>query len=94
MDVEVIKIDQSERIAFFVCPGCKQDHGVWVNKPNPANQARWKWNGSKTKPTFSPSILIPSGPRCHSFVEDGMIRFLNDCDHELAGKTVPLEEWK
>lgn len=29
--------------------------------------------------------------RCHLFVEDGNIRFLNDCTHELAGKTVPLE---
>ena len=29
--------------------------------------------------------------RCHSFVADGKIRFLSDCTHELAGKTVPLE---
>lgn len=30
--------------------------------------------------------------RCHSFVENGMIRFLSDCTHELAGQTVPLPE--
>jgi len=29
---------------------------------------------------------------CHSFVRDGMIQFLGDCTHELAGKTVPLPE--
>jgi hypothetical protein len=29
---------------------------------------------------------------CHSFVTDGQIRFLNDCTHELAGKTVPLPD--
>jgi hypothetical protein len=29
---------------------------------------------------------------CHSFVRDGMIQFLSDCTHELAGKTVPLED--
>ena len=29
---------------------------------------------------------------CHSFVEDGKIRFLNDCSHDLAGKTVELPE--
>jgi hypothetical protein len=23
-----------------------------------------------------------------------MIEFLNDCDHELAGKTVPLPDWE
>lgn len=28
--------------------------------------------------------------RCHSFVEDGNIRFLSDCSHELAGQTVAL----
>lgn len=31
-------------------------------------------------------------PRCHSFVEDGRIRFLSDCGHALAGQTVPLPE--
>lgn len=30
--------------------------------------------------------------RCHSFVTDGQIRFLGDCTHELAGKTVDLPE--
>ena len=29
--------------------------------------------------------------RCHSFVRDGQVQFLNDCTHSLAGKTVPLE---
>lgn len=28
--------------------------------------------------------------RCHSFVKNGMIQFLSDCSHELAGQTVPL----
>lgn len=30
---------------------------------------------------------------CHSFVEAGMIRFLSDCTHALAGRTVPLPIW-
>jgi len=30
---------------------------------------------------------------CHSFVTDGMIQFLGDSTHELAGKTVPLPEF-
>ena len=28
--------------------------------------------------------------RCHSFITDGMIQFLSDCSHNLAGQTVPL----
>lgn len=30
--------------------------------------------------------------RCHSYVTDGRIRFLNDCSHELAGQTIELPE--
>ena len=30
---------------------------------------------------------------CHSFVEDGRIRFLTDCTHALAGQTVGLPDW-
>jgi hypothetical protein len=30
---------------------------------------------------------------CHSFVRDGMIQFLGDCTHKLAGQTVPLPAW-
>lgn len=29
---------------------------------------------------------------CHSFVRDGKIQYLNDCTHELAGKTVELKD--
>ena len=31
--------------------------------------------------------------RCHSFVENGHMRFLNDCTHELANQTVPIPHW-
>lgn len=30
---------------------------------------------------------------CHSFVEDGEIKFLTDSTHQLAGKKVPLPEF-
>lgn len=31
--------------------------------------------------------------RCHSFVTDGNIQFLDDCSHALKGQTVPLPDW-
>lgn len=31
-------------------------------------------------------------PLCHSFVRDGMIQYLSDCTHSLAGQTVEMEE--
>lgn len=30
---------------------------------------------------------------CHSFVRDGLIQFLDDCTHALAGKTIALPQW-
>lgn len=30
--------------------------------------------------------------RCHSFVTDGKIQFLDDCSHAMAGQTVDLPE--
>lgn len=57
----------------------------------------WTWNGSLDAPTLRPSILTSwegGDPLvkivCHSFVNDGVVQFLSDCTHELAGKYVPL----
>lgn len=59
------------------------------------------YNGRPAAPTFEPSIRVfepagPGGPErtiCHSFVRSGQIQFLSDCEHELAGQTVPLPKW-
>lgn len=29
---------------------------------------------------------------CHTFIRDGMVQFLGDCTHPLAGQTLPLPE--
>jgi Family of unknown function (DUF6527) len=61
----------------------------------------WTWNGSIDAPTINPSILTnwqagdgDGNPApdivCHSFVNNGMVEFLPDCTHSLAGQTVPL----
>ena len=57
----------------------------------------WHWNGDVYKPTFSPSILsrLVVGKerrniRNHVFVRGGMIQFLDDCSHQLAGQTINL----
>lgn len=77
---------------LFYCPGCKENHPFEVNAVNNG----WTWNGSMDKPTFSPSLLVNAdGPRrCHSFVREGKIEFLGDCQHSLAGKTVELPDWE
>ena len=81
----------------FYCPGCKCDHGIWTRMDG-WNGATWEFNGDLDKPTISPSILVSytygedhKKIVCHSFVKDGFIQYLSDCTHELAGKTIELE---
>lgn len=78
---------------WFWCPGCQEAHMVQVGGIHEG--PKWEWNGSLELPTFAPSILVrygdqPGDKRCHSFVRDGRIQFLQDCSHALAGQTVDL----
>ncbi len=79
--------------------GHSTGHASAVSKAK--RSPNWVWNGSETRPTLTPSIKltgnIPATEDservdfcCHSFVEQGVIRFLSDCTHELRGQAVPL----
>ena len=63
------------------------------NMEKPSFSASYLSYGIPANPDADPKHF-PSGyagsPRCHSFVKDGMIQFLADCDHPLAGQTVPM----
>ena len=78
------------RRLLFWCPGCDEPHAPRVSGANP-----WTWNDDRDKPTLSPSVLVTDnqGARCHSFVQDGQIQFLDDCTHALKGQTVPIPDW-
>ena len=70
----------------FYCPGCKCCHGVTDNI----------WEIDMENNTISPSVLVrtprPKGMKiCHSFVRNRTIQYLNDCTHDLSGKTVEME---
>ena len=80
----------------FNCPGCKYKHGFYVDRAGHTG-AKWDFNGDIEKPTVSPSILMTTtyagAPHiCHSFITNGMIQFLGDCTHAMAGLTVELPE--
>lgn len=81
------------------CPGCNRAHSVKTGVGG------WGWNGDAEKPTFTPSVLVrydgadadetDAPPAiCHSFVENGRMRFLDDCTHALRGKTVAIPPWR
>ncbi len=85
----------------FYCPGCKWYHAVHINPYLNSIGASWGFNGDLEKPTFSPSVLhrveIPHMRKvltCHSFVENGQIKYLPDSTHALAGQTVDLATCK
>lgn len=90
-------------LLVFHCPGCGYDHPFHVAPQRREPRADgspaplWEWNGSIESPTFSPSLLVfgmePS-KRCHSFVKDGQIQFLDDCFHDLKNQTVEIPEWE
>ena len=85
------KIGRDGAVCFW-CPGCDNVHRC----------KGWQFNGDFEKPTLSPSVMVtytPGDPdepvqRCHSFVRDGVIQFLGDSTHTLAGKTIPLPPWE
>lgn len=66
---------------LFWCEGCNCAHGI---------DAGWSFDGDLVEPTISPSVLSQGQTRCHSFVRKGMIEYLPDSEHELAGQTVRM----
>lgn len=85
----------------FFCPGCKHTHAV--NTTAAKGGPRWTYNDNADRPTFAPSIKVTAhwsehdasmkDDICHSFVADGIIQYLGDCTHELAGQFIVMPEW-
>lgn len=77
------------------CAGCGDVHAVHAkDRGEPiAGEPSWAWDGSMTAPTFSPSIRKDGGEGglCHSFVRAGVVQFLPDCQHALAGQSVAMK---
>lgn len=68
---------------IFYCPGCRREHNFDVR------EGEWSFDGDWDNPTFSPSLALPN---CHLFVKNGVIEFLGDCKHALAGQNVPMQD--
>lgn len=65
----------------------RSGHYCWQDG-KPASECMY-CNDPEFKDDKSPLCYI-----CHSFVTDGMIQFLGDCTHKLAGQTVPLLDFE
>lgn len=81
----------------YHCPGCGYAHLISTIEEtahvNPdGTKPVWGWNGSMDFPTFTPSVLVVD--LCHHFVTNGMLDFLGDSKHALAGQHVPIPDWE
>jgi len=89
--------EKFNRLSYY-CSGCKTYKAIAIKGSGEPGTNGWAFNGDLNRPTLSPSILNRSEINnelivCHSFLRDGKIEFLDDCTHELAGKTVELEDY-
>lgn len=90
-----LSVEEDSHTYLFHCPGCDMLHEIWDKQAK--RDRGWDFNGDLNNATFSPSYLTRYPMRgvdviCHSFIENGNIRFLDDCTHKLAGHTVPLPD--
>jgi len=96
--VKCVTVDQNSH-RYEPCEPDEATH-VLLHCPGPHPNRRilvgpggWTWNKKVNKPTLRPSILTEGGEahiRCHSYVTNGKIKFLTDCEHELAGQSLDL----
>lgn len=75
---------------YYWCPGCDSLHGIAIRLDVQDNGASWMFTGSLERPTYSPSQLSTGSNRCHTFIRDGIIEFLEDCSHSMKGQKVPM----
>lgn len=80
------------------------DRWTWngnVNKPtfSPSVLVTWpEWDPPVTSENLAQWDKAPwpqrqLEKRCHSFVVDGVVQFLDDCTHKLAGQSAPIPAW-
>lgn len=106
--MKITTMSRDEHKHAFFCPGCgfahwfKTDGGGWTwngdrERPtiSPSILATGKRNITDEEAAaimIGRLVDVPTF-RCHSFVTDGRIRFLDDCTHNMRGQTVELPEF-
>ena len=87
----------NDKVAGYtiICPACRDHHEQ--NMGRHFLDDRWTFNKNLTLPSFSSSLLVHEieemkdiFPKCHSYINDGKIWYLDDCTHAMAGQTVEL----
>lgn len=77
---------------LYNCLGCGYEHAFQLKSDGGFHE----FNMNLDKPTISPSLLqnFVAGKTCHSFIRNGFIEYLGDCNHNFAGKTIELPDYE
>lgn len=76
----------SDGTKSYWCRGCECAHRL---------DGRWLVTFDRDgEPNVSPSVYVRSPTVCHALIRHGLIEYLNDSSHELAGQTVPMTDWE
>jgi hypothetical protein len=81
------KLWKRDDFYLFWCQGC--DCGHIFKTPD------WQFNQNIELPSVTPSVLnhsVEAAIHCHIFIKDGNIQYLSDCNHPLAGQTLPMQD--
>jgi hypothetical protein len=97
------KIQQHGQEYFFWCPACKMVHAI-TNKwqfngdfnaptfsPSILVQGVQRITDEEAARILNGENIEPRPLRCHSYIENGYIRFCDDSLHDLKGQTLALE---
>jgi hypothetical protein len=78
-----------------ITKGSRDDY----KKKHPEYPCVWSWNGDLVNPTVKPSLAITTTRgsikkvfKIHLFLNDGICKFLSDCNDGSANKELPLDD--
>jgi hypothetical protein len=89
--IKEVELWEGRRQFHYFCKGCNEIHAFSLK----SEEGNHTFNMDLNNPTVNPSLLQNFGGQskiCHSYIRNGEIQYLGDCQHELAGKTIQLPE--
>ncbi len=86
---ERIKEDEIQYRQYgYRCLGCECFHFFKIVEDG----GKHTFNKDMDNPTVTPSLLCDwqGVPKCHSYIKNGKVQYLSDCEHKYAGLTIDL----
>ena len=93
--LRVCEPHEATYVEFLVPSGLFEYRRLMIGDSKKPNQ--WSWNYDVDEPTFRPSVLSKASWAgkpwlCHSYITNGVVKFLGDCTHNNKNKSMPLKD--